>query len=87
MLACASLAQTNMGQVQTSPLHHPHPQCLWKSCLECPCAPKVTKPGHWRAAAWLILHQFAQKNKSAHNMCSSVPVGKCCRSAPGVLQE
>ena len=85
MLACAGLAQPNMGQVQT-PTFHPS-QCLWQSCLECSrCAPKVTKPGHLRAAAWLILYQFAPQ-KSAHNMCSSVPVGKCCRSSPGVLQE
>ena len=80
MLACASLAQTNMGQVQTPPFP---PQCFWTSCLERGrCVPKVTKPGHWRAAAWLILHQFAPKQ--VHTTCAPVCLWG---SVAGVLQE
>merc|ERR1712155_389159 len=89
MLACASMAQTNMGQVQTPPPPSP-PNCLWKSCLECSrCAPKGTNPGHWSAAAWLTLHQFAPE-KCTQNVlqCAFGEVlQECSRSASGVAHE
>ena len=85
MLACAGLAQTNMGQAQTPP--HPTAQVLVE------ILPGLLQVCSQSDQAWplesccLVDPAPICTKKSAHNMCPSVLVGKCCRAAPGVLQE
>ena len=85
MLACAGLAQPNMGQVQT-PTCPPPPVLveILPGVLQVCSQSDQTWP---LESCCLVDPAPICTKKSAHNMCSSVPVGKCCRSAPGVLQE